>query len=121
MAVRGMLRVAFSLIPTDEGKSKSDLFFVLPRDETGETKFASVASVWHWLCIRDMSKALSPVAREGPLQPQRDLIVVVGFGGYCVFEIARGANLLLTGKGDLEPGGFVPVIVADGIDIFGVG
>src|ERR1022692_3421706 len=64
-----------------------------------------------------------PPPREperGALQPERDLVVVVGFGRCSVVEVARRTNLLLAGEGSGVVGGFVPDHVVDGVRIFGV-
>ena len=52
---------------------------------------------------------------------ERILVVVKSaLAGAGVVEVARGANRLLAGVGDLKPGGLVPVVVADGVRVFGV-
>ena len=41
--------------------------------------------------------------------------------GRLAVEVARGANLLFAREGDHKPGGLVPVVVPDGVRVFGVG
>ena len=52
---------------------------------------------------------------------KRVLVVHVNFCMCSLFEVARGTNCLLTWEGDHKPGGLVPVVVPDGVWVFGVG
>src|SRR5208337_285901 len=68
-----------------------------------------------------MKKPSPRLSGRGPLQSERVLVVRISGNGSRVVELARGANRLFTGIGPRKPGGLVPVVMADGVRVFGVG
>src|SRR5271169_67122 len=70
-------------------------------------------------------KALSPVAgkRAVVYDEETSVIVLVSFGGgrRAIVEVARGPNRFVAGIRHLKSGGLIPVVVGDGVRVFGVG
>src|SRR5208283_1158558 len=68
-----------------------------------------------------MKKPSPRLSGRGPLQPERVLVVRISGNRSRVVEVARGPNRLLTGEGPGKSSGLVPVVMADGVRVFGIG
>src|ERR1700677_1018879 len=100
------------------------MLFPLLRDEAGAITLTPVAGRVQVGVVLSLSRKKGPLSdrqREGLLQPERDLVIDVGFGRCSLVEGAGGENLLIAGVGYHKPSGLIPVVVPDGVRVFGVG
>src|SRR5580704_10504226 len=69
-----------------------------------------------------MKNPLPGFRGEGLSELEDALVVVfIRVNGGRVVEVARRTNRLLTGEGPRKAGSLIPVVMADGVRVFGVG